>query len=378
MTLIQLKAMSKPMHPTTRPIIKSCLWIVHASLGRRPITVANDTAAELELLASRATTKAAGDTTLLQRRQLWERVKKELIHYWHGTKLLGKEIEVSLALASRLAQGNKLTRREQQQLRKTSRDLLRLIPFSVFVIVPFMEFLLPVALKLFPNMLPSTFEDSLTQQEKIRKLAKVRLEMAKFLQESIKEPNIHGTRRAAVAQEFDEFFKKIRATGEQPSTQELLHIASLFPEGLTFDSFSRPQLISVCRYMNLNAIGTSTILRYQIQIKMNSIKKDDKLIAEEGVNSLTTKELQIACQHRGIPTNGVSSERLRRELTQWLDIHLTHSIPHSILILSRALSLSDTTTNEAQHVVAESSTEETKVIQAEKRLLKLFKALNIT
>lgn len=45
------------------------------------------------------------------------------------------------------------------KLRRTTQDLLRLIPFAVFVIVPFMEFLLPVALKLFPNMLPSTFED---------------------------------------------------------------------------------------------------------------------------------------------------------------------------------------------------------------------------
>lgn len=31
------------------------------------------------------------------------------------------------------------------------------MPFSVFIIIPFMEFLLPVALKLFPGMLPSTF-----------------------------------------------------------------------------------------------------------------------------------------------------------------------------------------------------------------------------
>lgn len=45
------------------------------------------------------------------------------------------------------------------QLRRTTQDLLRVIPFAVFIIVPFMEFLLPVALKLFPNMLPSTFED---------------------------------------------------------------------------------------------------------------------------------------------------------------------------------------------------------------------------
>lgn len=37
--------------------------------------------------------------------------------------------------------------------------MLRLIPFAVFVVVPFMELLIPVALKLFPDMLPSTFED---------------------------------------------------------------------------------------------------------------------------------------------------------------------------------------------------------------------------
>lgn len=46
-----------------------------------------------------------------------------------------------------------------EQLKRTTQDILRLVPFSVFLLVPFMELLLPVALKLFPNMLPSTFED---------------------------------------------------------------------------------------------------------------------------------------------------------------------------------------------------------------------------
>ena len=44
------------------------------------------------------------------------------------------------------------------QLIRTTMDIFRLVPFAIFVIVPFMEFLLPVALKLFPNMLPSTFQ----------------------------------------------------------------------------------------------------------------------------------------------------------------------------------------------------------------------------
>lgn len=46
--------------------------------------------------------------------------------------------------------------------------MFRLIPFAVFVIVPFMELLLPLALKLFPNMLPSTFEKSMQKARLVR------------------------------------------------------------------------------------------------------------------------------------------------------------------------------------------------------------------
>ncbi|KAF9117100.1 hypothetical protein BGX27_003562 [Mortierella sp. AM989] len=235
---------------------------------------------EFDNFAPRAATKAAGERLQPQRKQLWERVKKELIHYWHGTELLGREIKISFILANRLLQGNRLTRREQQQLRRTSGDLLRLVPFSVFVIVPFMEFLLPVALKLFPNMLPSTFEDALVEEEKKHKLSRTRVEMAKFLQETIEESGIPGTEHAVAVREFGDFFKDIRITGEQPSTDELLNIADLFPGGFTFDSLSRPQLMSICRYMDLNAFGTDNLLRHRIRVKMNSIKKDDKLKRE--------------------------------------------------------------------------------------------------
>jgi LETM1 and EF-hand domain-containing protein 1 len=120
---------------------------------------------------------------------LWEKVKKEARHYWHGTKLLGKEIRISAKLQRKVLNGGTLTRREQRQVRpgvswlmvrvsrllvltvsdlvgarlsqlkRTTTDLLRLIPFSVFVIIPGLELVLPVFLRFFPNMLPSTFED---------------------------------------------------------------------------------------------------------------------------------------------------------------------------------------------------------------------------
>ena len=89
----------------------------------------------------------------------WSKVKHEASHYWNGSKLLAKEVRIASRLQWKLLHGESLTRRERRQLKRTTTDILRLIPFAVFVIVPFMELLLPVALKLFPNMLPSTFED---------------------------------------------------------------------------------------------------------------------------------------------------------------------------------------------------------------------------
>lgn len=47
-----------------------------------------------------------------------------------------------------------------------------------------MELLLPVALKLFPNMLPSTFEDKLKKEEQLKKRLNAKMEVARFLQVS--------------------------------------------------------------------------------------------------------------------------------------------------------------------------------------------------
>ena len=45
-----------------------------------------------------------------------------------------------------------------------------------------MELLLPVLLALFPNMLPSTFEDKLKKEEQVKKRLAVKMEVARFLQ----------------------------------------------------------------------------------------------------------------------------------------------------------------------------------------------------
>ncbi|KFV00021.1 hypothetical protein N340_11988, partial [Tauraco erythrolophus] len=138
------------------------------------------------------------------------------------------------------------------------------------------------------------------------------------------------------------FFLQIRETGERPSNEEILRFSKLFEDELTLDNLTRPQLVALCKLLELQSIGTNNFLRFQLTMRLRSIKADDKLIAEEGVDSLTVKELQAACRARGMRALGVTEERLREQLKQWLDLHLNQEIPTSLLILSRAMYLPDT------------------------------------
>lgn len=69
---------------------------------------------------------------------------------------------------------------------------------------------------------------------------------------------------------------------------------------------------------------------------MRQIKRDDRAIAYEGVESLSVPELQAACQSRGLRTQGMSPGRLRDDLHMWLDLRLKHGIPSTLLVLSNA------------------------------------------
>jgi LETM1 and EF-hand domain-containing protein 1 len=59
-------------------------------------------------------------------------------------------------------------------------------------------------------------------------------------------------------------------------------------------------------------------------------------------------ELQEACRQRGMRSFGVSEQRLRSQLGQWLDLHLNQQVPTSLLLLSRALYMPENLSPEDQ------------------------------
>ena len=265
-----------------------------------------------------------------------QKIKKEVLHYWDGTKLLATEVRISSRLALKMAAGYELTRRENRQLQRTVQDLGRLVPFSVFVIVPFAELLLPVALKLFPNLLPSTYEGQKSKEQKASILRATRKDVSVFLRRTLKETGLPLTPATAQKEEFTNFFRKVRLIGEHPTVEDVIKVCKIFKDDVTLDNLSRPQLVSMCRYLNLNTFGTDMMLRYQIRHRMRQIKRDDRVISFEGVDSLSVSELQTACASRGIRTHGVSPGRLRDDLQTWLDLRLRDGVPSTILVLSSA------------------------------------------
>ncbi|KAM9931920.1 hypothetical protein OXX80_008428, partial [Metschnikowia pulcherrima] len=300
---------------------------VAPSQNVKPTELTQDTAAQELVAQGQKPTEA-----VLPKKTIWEKVKHEVAHYWAGTKLLGYEIKVSTKLLFKMASGYGLSRRESNQLQRTIVDVARLIPFSMFLIVPFAELLLPVALKIFPNLLPSTYESSSDVKKKRARLSKARANASEFIKQTMEESGLKLSKKISDKEReaFVSFFHTI-SMGKTPDREHLIKVARMFKNDQVLDNLSRHQLMAMTKYMSLRPFGTDSILRYQIRHRLLTIIKDDKAIDYEGVESLTVPELQLACSQRGIKTQDVSPGRLREDLETWLDLRLRQKIPSTLL-----------------------------------------------
>ncbi|WOK96507.1 mitochondrial proton/calcium exchanger protein-like isoform X1 [Canna indica] len=228
--------------------------------------------------------------------------KSTIRHYWLGFKLLWDDIRVSSKLLLKVAGGEKLSRIERRQLTQTIADIFRLVPFAVFIIVPFMEFLLPVFLKLFPDMLPSMFKGKMKTQETVKRRLKAKLEYVKFLQEIAeemgKELHVEHVRNVKQASEYlGKYLGKEEKKGEekdnmkeygilqdQEALEELTSLTSRVAENLVKAKASEKQE-QLCKISHALAILASapsisaertefmTLVRKEIELYNTMLEK---------------------------------------------------------------------------------------------------------
>ena len=264
---------------------------------------------------------------VLPKLSLLERIKAEMAHYGNGAKLFALETRESFGILLKNIRGEKLVRREQLQLARTTQDFVRLIPFSVFIIVPFLELLLPFAIKLFPNLLPSTFEGKSQMEQRKQRAEASQLAAAQSIQEE-SVGKFHP--------KLDDLFKAYHLSGQSISTDDFVEVALSVPS-TSIESLSRPQIVLLCQYMGLSTKGPLIYLQSQLRNALSRLMADDELIESEGIDSLSDEDLYMACYARGIKVFNVSKDVLQSDLQQWIDLHFHRKFDPLLLVTTRAL-----------------------------------------
>lgn len=284
---------------------------------------------------------------------IWEAIKHEAQHYYLGFKLLGVDAKTAYGLVKRVLNGKQLTRRERRQLMRTTSDLFRLVPFSIFIIVPGGEALIPIALKIYPDLLPSTFKTQDAKAAEQKKALQMRVELATFLQDTMEfmgtkaGPGKAGDQAdSAASSKLVELVQGARA-GRVLEAADIVQVSRLFKDELTLENVGRHELMAMARFLGLATYGTDGFLRYQLRSRIKAIKVDDAEIKREGLEALSKEELAEACRERGMRSTGLTEGGLRDQLEQWLDLSTRKEVPLSLLILSRALTFAAPSTKES-------------------------------
>lgn len=162
------------------------------------------------------------------------------------------------------------------------------------------------------------------------------------MQEMAKDIVAHQKgRNQATAAELVEFMNRVRA-GMLVSNAEILRFAPLFNDELTLDNLDRIYLINMCKFAGIQPFGTDAFLRNRIRAHLRQLKEDDREIREEGLAALTDAELRDACRARAIraPFGPHARKVMERQLDEWLELSLDRALPSSLLLMSRAMTIS--------------------------------------
>jgi LETM1 and EF-hand domain-containing protein 1, mitochondrial len=295
----------------------------------------------------------------------WARAKAGVTHSWewfkNGSLLFRKNFAISKKLLKKKLNGEELSYKEHQVLVTTSSDIAKLIPFSFFVIVPFAELLLPVVVRFYPKILPSTYdvnkllgkEVGSTGESQRSKKFQARQELIEFFKEvSLKtDSDNEAIAKAKSRNEAINEFKQLlinSSLGDRKVLPDIEAIQKFVTHFSTDDknyfkleNLKIEVLESICYLLNIDPFGFRSHVIIQLKRFINEIRREDKSIQWEGVNSLTQEELVEANRKRGLPIDNTTSDDLRVQLKEWIELSSNKDIPISLLLWIRAFAYSE-------------------------------------
>ena len=244
-----------------------------------------------------------------------------------GFKLFFRNLTISKRLLWKAAMGHQLSLRDSKLLLTTTTDLFKLVPFSLFIIIPFAELALPIFLRIFPNMLPSTFLEKSFDSAQVARRIRAKKELADFFQHVVDKRNEQELERLPCSgdkveelREFKQLLSSEEAEGVYPfpSVTEIVRFAKLFESEFKLENMPIEHLQQICRMLGLVPFGFKQHVVLQLRHYVNRIQSEDRRIMWEGVEWLRVDELIEACHARGMPK--ASEDTMRKQLDHWLQL----------------------------------------------------------
>lgn len=249
--------------------------------------------------------------------KLFQEAKKLVTFYKDGIKLLWANNKTAKSLKEKVEkEGYVLSRDEYQLVKISEKDMIKLIPFAaVFCIL---AEAIPLIVMFAPSLVPSTCITPSQIQKQRGKMYQKRLEMSQNVVQS-------GSKVEGIS--VNDFL----------SHANVCRLAKRYEMDFQLANIDRKHLSAYCRFMGLSSWGTHGMLQKRLDKYLDYVVRDDKYIADEGVEQLEINELEHAAEERGMRSVDVSPEQLRKSIQYWINLSLKQDpvIPRGLLVFSR-------------------------------------------
>ena len=314
-------------------------------------------------------------------RKILASIWHELKHIIQGFRSFKNDIQESVSDTKDLhyAKYKKVTYSHSRKMQNITRDVIKFIPFSIFIIIPGLELLLPAWLVIFPNAIPSQFQSSSARQKKLEQLIenrnyaaeKLLFKYPKYMKRLAKSPHLNDQE----IKEMDELLRLTDISSQSKSNQRakdimftiLLRYKHLFTKYADFKHFRPSTLHQMAQFMGLNPITglntinnllsffgakidienpyvkwfTKIILRRELKLFFRKIRREDSYLSMEAVNSFPESKLDSILIERGIEITNRTKEQKLKDYKMWQAISNLNNVPDTLLIYCRLLEFAE-------------------------------------
>jgi LETM1 and EF-hand domain-containing protein 1, mitochondrial len=281
---------------------------------------------------------------------IYHHIKSEILKTWKCCKIIFRDGKSYFWKKYRVTfYDENITIKDRHKMTTTKVDLIKMIPFSFFIIVPGAELTLPLCLYLFPNMIPSTFISKTKEEKNIVHLLDARNVYAdalyNYMLKKIEEQD----------EDLVNFETLLKKNPFNLSKNEMIEYHDLFPQLFGFSKMDNETLLNVCRLVTMEpwtgfkVIGklifepynkikslitktetkpwvpnnhicdaiTSYLLIYQIKNHLKNVRDDDYLLLTD-IDEIDHDNVVKCCRQRAIETENNSFTQIVSDLKDWV------------------------------------------------------------